>query len=450
MNKTDTISRRGFVKGSALAAASLAFPTVVPSTVFGRHAPSNRVNLAMIGVGSRGTDVMKGFARHDDVCFLAVCDTFRDRRERARAFLNEKYGGEVTQAYRDFRQMLARDDIDGVVICTPDHWHVPAAVYAARAGKDMYVEKPLGPCLTWAQRLRETVQRYGNVFQYGTQQRSSRAFRFTCELVRNGYIGELRRIDVWCPDVSDDWNDFQVKRYGSTEPVPPPDGLDYDLWLGPAPVAPYTVDRCRREGSFHIYDYALGFIAGWGAHPLDIAQWGMDADHSGPVYYEGRGEIPAKGLLDTVAWWDVRCEYANGVRMHFMCHRLAKPIVMKYRERWISHGTTFFGSDGWLSVDRSGIYASDPKLLEVKLSPDEPRLYRSPSQDRNFIDCIKTRRPTANPVESAIRSDTISHLSDVAIRTGRPIRWDLEAERIIGDEQGQRMLDRPLRAPWHL
>ena len=447
---TRRITRRRFVKGSALAAASAALPTIVPSTVFGRDAPSNRVNLAMIGVGSRGTDVMRGFARHDDVRFLAVCDPFRDRRQQARAWLNEKYGGSVAEAYVDFREMLTRDDIDGVVICTPDHWHIPAAVYAARAGKDMYVEKPLGVSLSWARQLRDTIRRYGNVFQYGTQQRSDWKFRFACELVRNQYIGDLQRIEVWCPDVSDDWNAFQVKRYGSTEPAPVPEGFEYDLWLGPAPDAPYTVDRCRREGSFHIYDYALGFIAGWGAHPLDIAQWGMDADHAGPVYYEGRGEIPSKGLLNTIAWWDVHCEYANGVKMHFMSHRLAKPIVMEYRERWEGHGTTFFGSEGWVSVDRGGIYASDPNLLKIKLGPDDVHLYRSPSQDRNFVDCIKTRQPTVNPVESAIRSDTISHLGNIAIRAGRPIRWDPGTEQAIDDEQATRMLSRPLRAPWRL
>jgi predicted dehydrogenase len=451
MNKNDgRMSRRQFVKRTSLAAASLAIPTIVPNTVFGRSAPSSRVNLAMIGVGSRGTGVMQGFAHHDDVRFVAVCDPFRDRRERAKAWLNEKYGGSVADAYRDLREMLTRDDIDGVVICTPDHWHVPAAVYAARAGKDTYVEKPLSVSLGWSWKLREVTRRYGTVFQYGTQQRSSWQFRYACELVRNRYIGELQRIDAWCPDVSADWNDFAGKRYGSTEPAPIPEEFDYDLWLGAAPEAPYTVDRCRREGAFHVYDYAIGFIAGWGAHPLDIAQWGMNADDSGPVYYEGRGEIPAKGLLDTVAWWDVNCRYANGVTMRFTCHRLAKPIVTQYRERWVDHGTTFFGSEGWVSVDRSGVYASDPKLLKIKIGPNDVHLYRSPRQDRNFVDCIKTRAATVNPVESAIRSDSISHLSDVAIRAGRPIRWDPQKEEVIGDEHAMRMLNRPLRAPWRL
>jgi predicted dehydrogenase len=447
---TRKLTRREFAKGTALTAASLAFPMVASARVFGRGAPSNRVTLGMIGVGQRGTDVMKGFARHEDVQLLAVCDPSRHRREAAKAWLNDKYGDRVAEAYNDFREMLARDDIDGVVVCTPDHWHIPAAIYAAQAGKDMYVEKPLGVSLSWAWRLREAVRRYGSVFQYGTQQRSDWRFRFACELARNQYIGELQRIEVWCPDVSDDWSSFSVKRYGSTEPAPVPEGFDYDLWLGPAPMTPYTVDRCRREGSFHIYDYALGFVAGWGAHPLDIAQWAMNADNSGPVYYEGRGEIPAKGLLDTITWWDVHWEYASGVKLHFMCHRLAQPIVMKYRDRWSGHGTTFFGSKGRVSVDRGGICADDPRLLQVKLRPGDVRLYRSPGQDRNFVDCVKRRKPTVSPLESAIRSDTISHLSDIAIRAGRPIRWDPHKEEIIGDEQAGRVLSRPSRAPWRL
>jgi predicted dehydrogenase len=448
--KRRRVTRRAFLKKTTAAAASLAVPTVFPATAFGRNAPSNRVNLAMIGVGSRGTDVMNGFARNEDVQILAVCDTFRERSERARSALNEKYGGDVVTAHRDFREILTRDDIDGVVICTPDHWHVPAAIYAARAGKDIYVEKPLGVSLAWARELRRTVKRYGNVLQYGTQQRSDWRFRYACEVVRNGYIGEIERIDVWSPDVSADWNDFQVKRYGSTEPAPVPDGFDYDLWLGPAPVAPYTVDRCRREGSFHIYDYALGFIAGWGAHPLDIAQWGMDADHTSPVHYEGYGEIPTRGLLDTIAMWDVRCRYANGVRMRFMCARVARDPVMNYRKRWSDHGTTFFGSEGWISVDRGGIESSSPTLRQVRLRPGDTRLDRSSGHDRNFVECIRTRKSTVSPLEAAIRSDTISHLSDIAIRTGRLIRWDPARETILDDDTAARRLARPMRAPWQL
>jgi len=456
------ITRRRFIHGAAAAtagalvgaarSAELPPPAMLSARTAprGRIAPSERVTLAMIGVGNRGTDVMHGFARHDDVQFVAVCDPYRDRREAARDWLNEKYGNRSVTAYEDLRELLARPDIDGVVICTMDHWHVPAALYAAAAGKDMYVEKPLSVSMGWTWRLREAVRRYGRVFQYGTQQRSSWQFRFACELARNGYLGTVERIDAWCPDGAQDWGALQVKRYGSTEPAPVPEGFNYDLWLGPAPQAPYTVDRCRNVGAFHTYDYALGYVAGWGAHPLDIAQWGLDMDGSGPVLVEGRGDIPTVGLLNAIASWEVRAEYASGVKLHFMCDRIAQPVVMKYRTRWSNHGTTFFGPQGWVSVDRGSIYASDPKLLKIKLRPDEVHLYQSPGQDRNFIDCIRTRRPTVNPLESAIRSDTISHLSDIAIRTGRPIRWDPQSEQIVDDEAATRMLNRSLRAPWHL
>jgi hypothetical protein len=447
---TGNPNRRDFLRRASRSAGALAAAYFVPSTVFGEEAPSNRITLASIGVGNRGSGVMKGFAAHPDVQFLAVCDPFGGRREAAKADLNAQYGGgETVKAYADFREVLARDDIDAVVICTQDHWHVPIAIAAARAGKDMYVEKPLGVSIRWAKVLRREVRRHGSVFQYGTQQRSSSTFRFACELARNRHIGDLKRIEAWCPDISEQYEAFHVKQYGSTEPVPAPEDLDYDLWIGPAPMAPYTVDRCTCFGAYHIYDYALGFIAGWGAHPLDIAQWGKGADDTSPVHYEGTGEIPREGLYDTISSWDVQCEYADGLPMRFMGHRVAQPVVTKYRP-WISHGTTFFGTDGWVSVDRGGIYASDPKLLEVKLGPNDVHLPVSPGQDRNFLDCIRTRAATVNPLESAIRSDTISHMGNICIRLGRPIRWDPDRERIVGDDAATRMLDRPLRSPWRI
>ncbi|MFG0251836.1 MAG: Gfo/Idh/MocA family protein [Phycisphaerales bacterium JB038] len=443
-------TRREFLKTSAAAASALAFPTVVPSTVFGQNAPSNRIHLAGLGVGSRGNGVLAGFLQLPDQRILAVCDPYRDKRERTAAAVDQKSGGKICTPYADFREVLARDDIDAAVICSCDHWHVHLALHAVRAGLDVYVEKPLGVCLTWEKQLREEVQRYGRIFQYGTQQRSSSQFRHTCELVRNGYIGELEGIDVWSPDVSDDWNDFTVPRYGRTDEQPVPEGFEYDMWLGPAKRMPYNEDRCRREGSFHIYDYGLGFIAGWGAHPLDIAQWGNDADDTGPVYYEGQGEVPTEGLLDTVASWDVHCRYENGVKMHFMCHRVAEPIVKGYRRRWSGHGTTFFGSEGWISVDRGGIEASDHRIPAIKLADTDRRLYHSPRHDRNFLDCIKSRQRAVSDVGAAVRSNTISHLSEQCVRLGRPVRWDPQREQAIGDAQLNRLLSRPTRGPWHV
>ncbi len=439
-------SRREFL---ARGAAALGFPLIVPARVLGGPgAPSNRVTLAAIGCGGRGSAVHRGMASLEGVQYLAAVDPFKDRRERFVQLLDgqSKYGT-AAKPHADFREALAREDVDAVVVCTPDHWHVPIAIAAARAGKDMYVEKPLGIAMRWAQALREEVRRRGNVFQYGTQQRSDPKFRFACELVRNGRIGELERIEAWCADISSQYQAFHVKEFGSTEEIPAPEGFDYDLWLGPAPPAPYTVDRCTCYGAWHIYDYALGFIAGWGAHPLDIAQWGKGADHTGPVEYEGGGTLPEKGLYDTVSSWDVMCRYADGIEMRFMGHRVARPVIEKYRPP-CDHGTTFFGARGWVSVDRRGVHASDPALLRTRFGPGDIRLYDSPRHDQNFIDCVRSRRPTICTLEAAIRSDAISHLSDIAVRAGRKITWDPAKEEIVGDAGASRMLDRAARGPW--
>ena len=246
MKQKKTTSRRSFLKATAALGAA---PWIVPSTVFGANAPSNRVTVAHLGVGSRASALIGMFVRHDDVQILALCDCFTNRREEMREKLNAKYGSEVVKAYPDFRDVLARDDIDTVVIATPDHWHVPLAIAAAKAGKDMYVEKPLGVSMPWAARLRKDLTANKRVFQYGTQQRSDAKFRVACELVRNGYIGEIKRIEAWCPDMSSQFDAFSAKPYGSTEPAEPPEGFDYDMWLGPAPKKPYTVDRCTQFGA---------------------------------------------------------------------------------------------------------------------------------------------------------------------------------------------------------
>ena len=451
------ITRRGLLKSAA--AGAIVLPSIVPSTVFGESAPSNRIGMAQLGCGGRGSAVSGGFVRHKDVQYLAVCDPFKSRRDRLADRFNKKYGGGKTvKPYADFREVLKRDDIDAVAICTQDHWHVPMAMAASKAGKDMYVEKPLGVSMEWAKKLRKSIKRYGNIFQYGTQQRSGRQFRFACELVRNGYIGQIKTIDAWCPDIDSQvpntgkkWGDGDGPEYGKIVKAEVPADLNYDLWIGPAPMKPYTPDRVRNWGAYHIYDYALGFIAGWGAHPLDIAQWGMNADNTTPVTYEGEGSLPTRGLYDTIDSWDIYCTYACGAKMRFMGHRVARPVVMKYHKRWCGHGTTFHGTRGWVSVDRGGIFASDPKLLKIKIKPDEVNLITSRGQDRNFLDSVKSRQPTINPVESAIRSDTISHIGDIMIRLGKKtIKWDPKKEDFIGDSQASALLNRPLRAPWKL
>lgn len=450
---TKSISRRSFLKASGVV---LAVPTIVPSSVFGKNAPSNRINIAGIGLGTRGGGlIMETFVKEqNDVRVVAVCDCFVGRRENLAAEINKHYGAKVCDPVADFRKVLERKDVDGVVIATPDHWHVPLAYYAAQARKDMYVEKPLGVAMAWAWKLRKAVKKNKVIFQYGTQQRSSDEFTRAVELVRNGYIGKIKSVDAWCAGMRTPggYDETFNEHYRNTEHVAVPEDLDYEMWTGPAPMKPYTKSRCTEWGSYWIYDNALGFIAGWGAHPLDIAQWGLDMDHTSPVKYQGNGAMPPQGLFDTIDSWDIHCEYANGIPLHFMSTTVAEGVVkqMGRLRPFADHGTTFFGENGWISVNRGALYASTPELQRAKIKEGEKPVYRSASQSRNFVECIKSRKPTINPLESAIRSDTISHISDICIRLGRPIQWDPEKERIIGDKEASKMLDRPMRKPWKM
>ncbi len=426
------ISRRNFFKGAAALAGVVAgFPTIVPSSVFGANAPSNRIAVGCIGLGGQGSGDLRNTMGLDEAQIVAVCDPFKDRRENMAKLVNDHYASKNDQgkykcceAYRDFREMLARPDIDAVLVSTPDHWHVPVAVLAVKAGKDVYVQKPLGLSIAENKLMRETVHKYGAIFQYGAQQRCfNQHCGFAAELVRNGYIGELKSIDVIAPNGSTG---------GQQDPQPVPNDLDYDMWLGPAPVTPYTHDRVIGAGRWHVYDYALGFIAGWGAHPLDIAHWGYP--HI-PVEYEGTGLIPQDGLFDTVVNWDVKGRYASGVT-----------FTMKAG----SDQTTFTGTEGWVAPSRGGIKASSDSLLKVKIKPGEIHLLQDNNHYLNFIKSVKTRRAPAGDIDSAVQSDFMSHLGDICIRTGRKIKWDPVKEEIIGDAEAARMTDRVRREPWGL
>jgi glucose-fructose oxidoreductase len=435
---------------AAAVAGTMAAPYVLTSTALGKNGTppaSERITIGHIGVGNRGGGLIRYFLDLEECRCVAVCDCFESRRTAQAKRIDDHYAkakksaaGKGCAAYRDFRELVARDDIDAVVIATPDHWHVPTAIAAARSGKDLYVEKPLGLSVEQDLALREAVNRYGRVFQYGTQQRSYPQFRRACELVRNGRIGKLHTINVWCP---------AGEQGGSTEVIPTPKDIDYDMWLGPAPVAPYTKDRCQARGAYWISEYAIGFVAGWGAHPLDIAQWGNGTDDTGPVDYQGTGVFPTKGLYDTATSWDVHCTYASGVKMRFMSPDVAKPISSKHGLQAYL-GTMFVGDKGWVNVDRTRMYADPPSLMNEVIGPDEIRLYESKHHWHNWISAIKTRTLPICTIEAAVRSDTISQLSEIAIRTGRKIKWDPDKEVIIGDESASRMLTRAMRSPWRL
>ena len=454
------MNRRHFIKNlSKCAGGMCAAPYVITSNALGNNnipPVSDRITLGHIGVGGQGSGLLRNFLQVGNAQSIAVCDAFRSRREdRAKqidAFYSSKGGNKSYKSckvFRDFRDLLARDDIDAVIIATPDHWHVPIGMLAVEAAKDIYIEKPLGVSIAETLALRSAVQERGRVFQYGTQQRSGRNFRFACELVRNGRIGQLQTIHAWCADISSQESAFHLPG-GSMIPIPVPDELDYDMWIGPAPMSPYTSDRCTPLGTYHVYDNSLGFIAGWGAHPLDIAQWGNDTDNTAPVVYEGKGTIAKRGLYDTVSSWDMLCQYENGVEMRFMNTEAARPIVQKYHPRFRDHGTTFLGSEGWVSVDRSNVYANPKSLLDIHWHSSDVHLYESHNHYQNFVDCVQTRKTTISTIEAAVQSDIISHLCDIAIRLKKKIRWDPVKETIIADDMASRMLVRSYRSPWRL
>ena len=285
MNKKD-VSRRDFIKTGLAMSAVVGVPTIVPSTVFGANAPGNRINVGLIGCGNIGNYHKNWLNQYDDVRIVAVCDAYKSRRTAMADELNKKYGAaDTTKVYDDFREVIAHPEVDAVFIGAHDNWHTPMAIAAARAGKDIYCQKPLTLDLEQAKLLRTAVNEGKRIFQFGTQYRSESLYPKMVELVWNGYIGEVKRIDVWSRNVLNDTDKYNVKPYGSTEEVPVPGDLDYNVWQGPAPLVPYTVDRCTPWGGYHCPETSLGFVAGCAIHPLGVAQWGNKTDHTSPVRY---------------------------------------------------------------------------------------------------------------------------------------------------------------------
>ena len=350
------INRRRFLKYStATCAGALSFPYIVQSSALGKGetvAASERITVGCIGVGPQGNGVMGNFLGQNDVQVVAVCDVKSNVLEQRIKRVNDHYQNKDCKGYGDFRELLGRDDIDAVLIATCDHWHVPVAVAAAKAGKDMYLEKPMGMSMHEDKVLRDMVKQYGRVFQFGTQQRSSQQFLKACELAVNGYLGELKEINVWC------WGSSSG---GDPKPVPVPEWLDYDMWLGPAPFTPYTKDRCSNKIWWFVSDYALGWIAGWGVHPLDIALWGGAEKTDVDFEIEGKGTFPTEGVCDTAMNWDLVLKYDSGVVINYT----GWPCRDGWQKRYgkiEGYGTVFEGTKGWVHVDRGQIQASSDKL----------------------------------------------------------------------------------------
>ena len=437
MKDQSQTSRRRFLGGVIAAAAA---PQFIPSRVLAAEtAPSRKINLGHIGTGGQGTGLLHNFLTVKEAVSVAIADPFQARRENAGKIVKASQGHEP-KLYNDFRELLADKSIDAVVIATPDHWHVPIGLAAVRAGKDVYIEKPLGHTLSQNRALLLACQEHKRVFQYGTQQRSQEMLKRGIELVLNGYIGELERIEVWAPAGTGG---------GSLDEIPVPAGLDYDLYLGPAPMKPCSKDRITSNGSWHCSDYSIGFIAGWGAHPLDIAIWGLDYDQKGPASFRGTGTFPTpNALFNNCATWDVQIKFGGGLPMHFMSTEIAEPIVKKYRQNFDGDGTTFFGSKGWVSLSRGGVAASNPDWFKMKECEGTKRVLYKNRYYQSFVESARDRSPSIAPIEDAVRSDALSHLSLLAIKSGGEVIWDPKAYRIQSPEALNAQMTHGIRGDW--
>ena len=457
-------SRRAFLKAAAATLGSAAWaPRVLPSSVFGATAPSNRIHVGIIGNGNQSTIDLPAFLGQDDAQVLAVCDvnTGSFGYKTPQQFLGRKPAQEKVEAhyaaqrasgafkgcaaYNDFRDVLARADIDAVAVIVPDHWHALMVVAAAKAGKDIYCEKPLSLTVRHGQAMVKAVRENRRILQTGSHYRSSPANRYACELVRNGRIGQIKRIIAQVAEIN------AVDPGPGWQPTPVPEGFDYAMWLGPAPQVPYHKDRCFYRFRFNL-DYSGGQVTNFGAHSIDVAQWGMGTDRTGPIQLEDLGSEwpPAGGLYNTATKTSFRARYANGVEL--LC-RTDTP----------GFGTRFEGTEGWVEYGYKGVQTFPESLRTSKIGPDEIHLPVSnpsrteessknhiPDHVRNFLDAVKTRQDPIEPVEVGHRTATLCHLGNIAMRLKRKLRWDPAQEQFPNDAEANTMLSRPMRKPWEL
>lgn len=434
-----------FIRNSLVSTAALvAAPTIIPSSAWG-NAGSTRnnslVQLGMIGVGGMGSSHLRSFLGDDSVRVTAICDVRREHREGALNSVKEAYGDNAEcTLYNDFRELLSRPDIDAVCIAVPDHWHVLIGLEACRHGKAMYYEKPMGLTVQETQAIRAAVNRSNIIFQFGTQNRSDGRFRKAVELVRNGYLGEMERVIVGTAS-------YDPAPAETEEPVP--DGLDYDMWLGPAPVAPYTTLRCTRNWTL-IRDYSLGCLSGaYGIHNVDIAQWAIGEDASCPVETEGTGTIPGSGIYDTFRRFEVHQKYANGVNMIHIDHISAMDKFPRFDVK-NSMGVLFEGSEGWVYVARGFMDAHPKSLMREVIGPNKFKLPPSTNHRRNFIEAVRQGTNPVCGVNAGSLSEIACQQAEIAIRLGRKLHWDNQREQFINDPVANRYLSRAMRSPWHL
>lgn len=422
------LSRRSFIQAGAGAWAASLF-NIVPSSVLGKNAPSNKIVMGMVGVGGQGQGDMKAFLGQPDVIVKAVCDVNDAKMKQAKKIVDEKSKNSDCLMIKDFRELCSRDDIDAIQIATPDHWHAYVGTYALAHGKDVYGEKPFTHDLLEGRAVIRAVERYGRVWQTGSQQRSGGEFRRVVELVRNGRLGKIARVEVGLPGGG------RGKKPDPNAKIP--EGLDWNFWLGPAPFRPFM----------GIYDWDWrwnlewggGQLMDWVGHHGDIAQWALDMDRSGPVEFDGYAPWQPEGIYDSPKAYYVQGKYANGIEL----------VIAD--DSQVRAGTTFYGESGkWLWVNRGRYEASDVPLRESKIEAGEFRLQNPGNHMRNFVDSVKNRNLSVANAEASHRSASLGHLSMISILCGRKIKWNPEKEEIIGDPVATGLLGRAPRGPWTL
>lgn len=440
--KGKSANRREFLKtaGKAALAAGVA-PTIVPSYVLGQDAPSNKLVVGMIGMGWRGNQLMQEVQRNPNMDIAAIADLDRPYLLRALQILDDHYevdrqwivgeGSEMqrapmqpkaVEAYDDYRQVLDRKDIDAVIIAVPDHWHAKTYIDAMNAGKDVYGEKPLSLTLNAGRDMVRTARSTGRIFQTGSQQRSDEKFRTACEYVRSGRLGKIDRVLV------------QVGGAPQTEPVPDeavPEGLNWDRWLGPAPKVPYNPLRCHVTFRW-FFEYSGGMVTDWGAHHLDITQWGLGMDGSGPLSVEGSAET-APGFYNTFTKFDFTFQYPNDVKVLFQSR---------------GNGVTFVGEKGKIYVNRGVIRCEPEDILKEPLKDSDVHLYVSDDHMQNWVDCVKTRELPITDVEIGHRSASVCHIANICGKVGRKLQWDAKNELFVNDPEANALLDYPERPPY--
>lgn len=445
MNPTPRTNRRSVLK---LLAGSTAVPLIMPRGLFGADAPSNRITVACIGMGWQGGINLSGFLNESDCQVLAVCDVDDKHLQEAIDKVNSKYGNKDCKGYKDFRDLLARQDIDAVAISTPDHWHGLQAIAAANAGKDIFCEKPLSHTLGEGVAMVRAVRKNERIWQTGSWQRSVARFRWAVELVQNGYLGKVTRVEVGLPSGHNDFADT-----GSDQPDSPvPNGVDYEMWTGPAQMMPFNPSRFHKNWRWN-YNTGGGQLMDWIGHHCDIAHWGLanpkfgcgPDDAVGPLELSATAEFPAQNAIwNTATKFRIDAKYPSDVEM---------VIAGGYNE--IAGGAKWIGPNGWVSVNRDKFTASDTQwirdiqVLDKKGDLEIP-LYRSPGHFREFLDCIKSRKRTLTPVEIAHCSQVPGHLGRIAAITGRKLTWNTGKQEIVGDAEAQAMTQPKMRGPWTL